>query len=253
MTALNRALPTSGDTPAKSLLSDVVGKNHDRLFLGVAPAASQMLPTVAALAHLASSATYTEDTNDRFDAVLGYFLLSRVAYLVYASSISTLVVEQSDNGTVWTDCPGSPWVNLPANTSFDTGWIPVTARYWRARLTNNGSTYTFERLFVRIGAGPEQVTALQPRGTKRAPIAQVTLTAATPTLLLPANPRRTLAIIRNVGTSPLYLAGSNAVDATGPHRLEPDDPWYDDDTHDAWWGYASIAGAVIAAMEIDGT
>lgn len=252
MTQLNRALDVSGDPTPKSLLALVEGQLHDRMFVPVAPAASQALAVNPGLALLASSATYAETATDRFDPANGPVLISRVAYIAYVSSASTLYVEQSDDNSTWADAPGSPFAVL-ANTTFDTGWVPITARYWRARITNNGSTYTFARLYTRIGAAPDQVSALQPRGVKRAAVTPVVLVAnATAAVILPANLRRTLAVIRNNGNGRVYL-GPSGVTATSPLYLDAGDQHLDDDTHDAWYGFTptGAGGATVAAMEID--
>ena len=113
---------------------------------------------------LAASATYTGETHDRLNLTAGEtalsggiplanqpgILVSKYKGIVYTDQTGTLYIEESNDGSTWTQ---TATVSVSADTFTDSGWYYLSKRYYRLRYVNGSTAQTTFVLFDSAGAG----------------------------------------------------------------------------------------------------
>lgn len=93
------------------------------------------------------------------------------------------------------------------------------------------------------------VVVAQRKGSKT--VTQVTApTTAGGIVVLAANAARKAAIIKNTGTTPVFLGASTAVTLANGYKLDVGESLMDEISTDAWWAIAQTASAVLTVIEV---
>lgn len=120
--SINQYLPRSG----RILKEDGSTVNEADLLLEQNPDAGTVLTTQA----LGAGATYTQAAQDR---IVRTFPVGRVSGLIWADQGGTLYLEESQDGTTWTETTS---VAVSASVLATLSWTSLTKRFFRFRYVN---------------------------------------------------------------------------------------------------------------------